>query len=138
MTPPAKRAALTEGPITRTLLLFSLPILGANVLQSLNASINAVWVGHFLGESAFAATSNANLILFFLLGVVFGIGMATTIMVGQTVGAHDIPEARRVVGTGLGFFVAISLLVAIGGVIFTPAMLCALGPPPDAPPPATP
>ena len=134
MTPPASRAALTEGPIARTLLLFSLPILGANVLQSLNASINAVWVGHFLGESAFAATSNANLILFFLLGVVFGIGMATTIMVGQTVGAHDIPEARRVVGTGLGFFVAISLLVAIGGFIATPAMLRAMGTPHDAQP----
>ncbi|MET0936029.1 MAG: MATE family efflux transporter [Luteibacter sp.] len=134
MTPPTARASLTEGPIARTLLLFSLPILGANVLQSLNASINAVWVGHFLGESAFAATSNANLILFFLLGVVFGIGMATTILVGQTLGARDIVEARRVVGTGLAFFVAISLLVAVGGFIATPWMLRAMGTPHDAQP----
>ena len=40
----------------------------------------------------------------------FGVGMATTIMVGQTLGAHDVPGARRVVGTGLGFFVVLSLL----------------------------
>lgn len=135
MTPP--RGALTEGPIARTLLLFSLPILGANVLQSLNASVNAIWVGHFLGESAFAATSNANLILFFLLGVVFGVGMATTIMVGQTLGAHDVPEARRVVGTGLGFFVVLSVLVALGGFVATPLMLRAMGTPHDALPFAT-
>ena len=41
---------LTGGPIARTLLLFALPVLGSNVLQSLNGSINAVWVGRFLGE----------------------------------------------------------------------------------------
>jgi putative MATE family efflux protein len=135
MTTP--RGALTEGPILRTLLVFSLPILGANVLQSLNASVNAIWVGHYLGESAFAATSNANLILFFLLGVVFGVGMATTIMVGQTLGAHDVPGARRVVGTGLGFFVVLSLLVALGGFAATPSMLRAMGTPHDALPFAT-
>ncbi|WP_246749833.1 hypothetical protein [Mesorhizobium caraganae] len=59
---PARRRPvnLTSGPIPRTLLLFELPVLGSNVLQSLNGSINAVWVGRFLGESALTATSNAN------------------------------------------------------------------------------
>lgn len=44
-------ARLTTGPIGRTLLLFSLPVLGSNILQSLNASVNSVWVGRFLGEA---------------------------------------------------------------------------------------
>ena len=51
---------LTEGPITRTLLLFALPTLGANVLQSLNGSINSIWGGRFLGEQAPAATISGN------------------------------------------------------------------------------
>ena len=59
-------------------MIFSLPVLGSNVLQSLNGSINAVWVGRFLGEAALTATSNANLVLFLILGTVFGIGMAAT------------------------------------------------------------
>src|SRR5258708_29281094 len=62
---------LTSGPIPRTLLRFALPVLGSNVLQSLNGSINAVWVGRFLGEAALTATSNANLVLFLILGTVF-------------------------------------------------------------------
>ena len=53
--PPSRKPLLTEGPIARTLLLFSLPILGANVLQSLNASVNMVWIGHYLGEAALTA-----------------------------------------------------------------------------------
>ena len=86
---------LTSGPITSTLLLFALPVLGSNVLQSLNGSVNAVWVGRFLGEAALTATSNANLVLFLMLGTMFGIGMAATILVAQSVGAKNLPEARR-------------------------------------------
>ena len=60
--PPKPNTALTEGAILKTLFLFSLPILAGNVLQSLNGSVNAVWVGRFLGEAALTATSNANTI----------------------------------------------------------------------------
>lgn len=126
--------ALVEGPITRTLLWFALPMLGTNVLQSLNASVNVMWVGRYLGEAAFAATANATLVLFFLLGVVLGIGMATTILVGQALGARDVDGARRVVGTGLTFFVVVSLLVSVAGYFATPAMLHAMGTPGDARP----
>lgn len=127
-------ARLTTGPIGRTLLLFSLPVLGSNILQSLNASINSIWVGHYLGEAALTATSNANIVLFFLLGVVFGISMANTIMVGQAVGARDLDEARRVVGTSTTFFVLLSAAAAALGYLLTPDILAAMGTPADAAP----
>jgi len=135
MSPSVRHTPLlTEGPIARSLLLFSLPILGANVLQSLNASVNAIWIGHYLGEAALTAVSNANLVLFFLLGVVFGISMANTILVGQAVGARDMPQAKRVVGTSTGFFVVLSMTVAILGYVFTGNILDAMGTPADAQP----
>ncbi|MGN6466338.1 MAG: MATE family efflux transporter, partial [Rhizobiaceae bacterium] len=123
---------LTGGPIARTLLMFALPVLGSNVLQSLNGSINAVWVGRFLGESALTATSNANLVLFLLLGTVFGIGMAATILVAQSVGARDLLQARRIVGTSATFFFGVSAVFAICGWIWVDAILDLLGTPPDA------
>ncbi|MGC1549881.1 MAG: MATE family efflux transporter, partial [Rhodanobacter sp.] len=133
MSPSASlRPSLTEGPIARTLLMFSLPILGANVLQSLNASVNMVWIGHYLGESALTASANANLVLFFLLGLVFGISMANTLLVGQAVGARDTDQARRVVGTSIGFFVVLSVVMTAFGYIFTPQILAAMRTPPDA------
>ncbi len=131
---PARRrpADLTSGPIPRTLLLFALPVLGSNVLQSLNGSINAVWVGRFLGEAALTATSNANLVLFLILGTVFGIGMAATILVAQSVGARDLAEARRIVGTSATFFFLISVLLAVCGWVWVDAILNTLGTPADA------
>ena len=61
------RGDLTQGPILRTLLLFSLPTLVSNVLQSLNGTINSIWVGRLIGESALAATANANIIMFLVV-----------------------------------------------------------------------
>lgn len=133
MSPIAGRQPLlTEGPIARTLLMFALPILGSTVLQSLNGSVNAMWIGHFLGEAALTAVSNANLILFLLLGAVFGLSMACTILIGQSLGARNMLEAKRVVGTGVTFFVSVSILVALAGYFGTPWMLRVLGTPVDA------
>ncbi len=133
MATPGRQAGrgrdLTTGPIARTLLLFALPTLGANVLQSLNGSINAVWVGRLLGESALAATSNANLVMFLMFALGFGVGMAATILIGQSMGRRDIVGARRALGTGLGLFAIVSVLIAILGWLFSPALLHLLATP---------
>ncbi len=133
-TAPRRPRDLTSGPIASTLLMFALPVLGSNVLQSLNGSINSVWVGRFLGETALAATSNANLVLFLLLGTMFGIGMAATILVAQSVGARDMVEARRIVGTSATFFFLVSLVFALGGWLWVDQILGLLGTPADVMP----
>ena len=120
---------LTSGPIGRNLLLFSLPILAGNIAQSLNGSVNAVWVGRFLGEAALTATANANNIMFFLIGSVFGIGMASTILIGQAMGARDIAQARRVMGTSATFFIGLSVVIAIAGWFLSRPLLAAMGTP---------
>jgi putative MATE family efflux protein len=125
---------LTEGPILKTLALFALPTLASSVLQSLNGSINAVWVGRFLGEGALAATSNANLVMFMLMSFVFGFGMAATILIGQAFGRRDIEEARRVMGTAIGSFTLVAIAVGALGWIFAPQLLGILGTPEAARP----
>ncbi|MCW0387588.1 Multidrug export protein MepA [Xanthomonas sacchari] len=124
-----KPAVLTEGPIGRQLLLFSLPIMAGNIAQSLNGSVNAVWIGRYLGEAALTAAANANSIMFFLIGSVFGIGMASTILIGQAMGRSDVAQARRVMGTSATFFIGISVLIAAGGWWLARHLLAAMGTP---------
>src|SRR3982751_3583591 len=106
---------LTSGPIGRTLLAFALPTLFSIILQSLNGSINAIWVGRFLGEDALAATSNANIVMFLLMAFVFGFGMASTILIGQAFGRRDVDGARRVLGTAIGAFLLVAAAIAVAG-----------------------
>ncbi len=126
--------SLTEGSISRGLLRFALPILFANVLQSLNGSVNSIWVGRFLGEAALTATSIANTVMFLLIGAAFGIAMAATILIGHSIGANDMHEAKRVVGTSATFFFGISLVMAITGLVICEPILVAMKTPADSMP----
>lgn len=130
-TPAKARPSLTEGPIAKTLILFSLPILLGNVLQTLNGSINAVWIGKYLGEGALAATSNANIIMFFLISSIFGFAMAAVILIGQNLGAKKTHEAKKVVGTSTVFFLTLSIIVAAFGLLFSNTILTWMNTPPD-------
>jgi putative MATE family efflux protein len=141
MAPPARagtharpgvggnRRDLTSGPVMRTLILFALPTLGSNLLQSLNGTVNSIWVGRLIGNAALAATANANIVMFLVFSSVFGFGMAATVKMGQYFGAGDEIAARRTFGSALGFCLGLALLVALLGWISAPALLDLLGTP---------
>ncbi|MDR0782095.1 MAG: MATE family efflux transporter [Pseudomonadales bacterium] len=129
MAAPGK---LTQGPIGKSLLLFALPILGGNVAQSLNGSVNAMWIGHYLGEAALTAAANANNVMFFLIGAVFGIGMASTILVGQAMGAGDVAQARKVVGSSATFFMGAAVLISLWGYTLAPHLLVTIHTPAES------
>lgn len=128
------RGDLTQGSIAPTLLKFALPTLASSILQSLNGTINAIWVGRFLGEGALAATSNANMVMFLLMSFVFGFGMASTILIGQAWGRRDVDEARRIFGTIAASFAVIAVLIGFAGYYLSGSILHLLGTPGDAAP----
>jgi putative MATE family efflux protein len=132
--PPRGRGGrdLTQGPITRTLLIFSLPLLGGNALQSLNGTVNQIWVSHTLGEIAITALGNANIVMMLMMAAVFGVSMAANILIAQFMGARDPDMVRRVMGTTTTFFVGLSLLIALFGGALSPALLDMMGTPPEA------
>jgi putative MATE family efflux protein len=124
--------ALTEGSIPGTLFRFALPILFANIAQSLNGSVNSIWVGRFLGEAALTATSNANTVMFLLIGAAFGVALAATILIGQFIGANNLEGTKRVVGTSATFFAGISVALAVAGLLLCRPLLIAMDTPPGS------
>ncbi|HUZ14342.1 MAG TPA: MATE family efflux transporter [Caulobacteraceae bacterium] len=146
-TPPPRREArphaggrrgaamsreLTEGPITKTLLTFALPVLGGNALQTLNTSVNQFWVAHTLGITAITAIGNSNTLMMLMVGAVFGISMAANILIAQQVGADDLAMAKRVMGTAITFFLVLSVGLALLGWHLAPLVLDAMRTPASA------
>jgi putative MATE family efflux protein len=125
---------LTQGPIGRTLLFFAVPTLVANILQSLNVSINSIWIGRFLGENALAATANASNVIFLAFSAMFGFGMAAMVLVGQHIGRKDLDGARRAIGGGAGLILCVSFVMMAIGIGLTDRLLHLLGTPAEAAP----
>ena len=57
---PSAKGDLTRGPILRTLVVFAIPALISNIAQTVNGSINTVWVGRLLGENTLAEIGRAH------------------------------------------------------------------------------
>jgi putative MATE family efflux protein len=126
------RRDLTTGPVFMTLFAFALPSLGVNILQSINGSVNSIWIGRSLGEAALAASSNAGQIMFLMFGTLFGFAMATTVLIGQHMGRRDIDAVRRTIGSALALFMIAGVATATLGWIFAPDLLHMLATPRDA------
>src|SRR3546814_15473274 len=103
---------LTGGPIAKTLVLFALPTLASNILQTLSSSVNSIWVGQFLGERALDATANANIIMFLLLATFFGFGKSATGLVCRSAGRGHVAAARRAAGATIGLCLLVSACIA--------------------------
>jgi putative MATE family efflux protein len=131
LTTPHRRD-LTTGPVAATLFAFALPSLGVNILQSINGSINSVWIGRFLGEAALAASSNAGMVMFLMFATLFGFAMATTILIGQHMGRRDPEAVRRTLGSAIGLFGIFGVATAVLGWIFAPDLLHLMATPKDA------
>ncbi|MGH6956878.1 MAG: MATE family efflux transporter, partial [Caulobacteraceae bacterium] len=123
---------LTEGPILKTLVKFSLPLLGGNVLQQLNVTANQFWVSHLLGVTDITAIGNANSVMMLMLGAVFGATMAANILIAQEVGRGDVRMVKRVMGTAVFFFVVVSSILSLTGGYFAPHILSLMRTPPAA------
>jgi len=123
-TPPR---SLLHGAIRTTLLHLSLPLLAGYVLQSLNSSINAIWIGRYLGEAALTAATHANNLVFALIALLFGISQACNLLVAQAVGAGNLPLARQVTGTSASLFLLGAMGISLGGWLLAPGLLQAMG-----------
>lgn len=125
---------LTVGSIPRNLILFSLPMLMGNVLQTAYSVVNAVWVGKFLGKSALAAVSVSFPVVFALMALAGGLTMAANILISQYAGAREWPEVKRVVQTSTIFVVAISVALMVVGEICAVPLLKMMATPPEVMP----
>ena len=63
---------LTEGPLLKRLLLFSLPLMATNVLQLLFNAADIMVVGQFAGDNSLAAVGSTSSVIHLLTNVFMG------------------------------------------------------------------
>lgn len=131
-----RRPSIQEGPLWRSFLVFLLPLIGQNILQSLGMTINSIVVGQMLGTGALAAVATFMPLAFFFIAFVIGVTAGASVLIGQAWGAQKIDLVRRIGGTALGATLAIGLVIGTTGIALAPWMLDRMGTPADVMAPA--
>lgn len=68
---------LTQGSITKTLLLFAMPMIAGNLLQQFYNIADTLIVGRFLGAEALAAVGSSYTLMTFLTSILLGLSMGS-------------------------------------------------------------
>lgn len=113
------------------LLVFLIPLMLSNVLQSASQTMASIWIGRLISTQALGAISAVFPIVFLLFSFVFGVSSGASVLVGQAFGAGDHHKVKRIAGTVLGAALYLGIIVAIVGSLWSTAMLAWLRTPPD-------
>lgn len=130
-----KKYDFTKAPLIKSLLVLSIPIIIANILQTLYSLIDTFWVGR-LGASAVAAVSLSLPVLFLVLALGLGMSLSGTILVAQYKGKKDQKNVNLVSGQTFLMLAVSSLILSAIGWFAAKPILTLLGAAPDVLPDA--
>ena len=80
---------MTEGPILPSVLLYSLPLIGGNLMQQLYNTFDSIIVGNLVGDTALAAVGAGGQILGLLITAFLGAGAGAGILIAMYYGAQE-------------------------------------------------
>src|SRR5580693_5345953 len=118
-------------PMWRLLLVFLVPLILSNVLQSASQTMASIWIGRLISTQALGAVSAVFPIIFLLFSFVFGVSSGSSVLIGQAFGARDHHKVKKIAGTVLGAALYLGIIVAVLGAIGSPTVLGWLGTPRD-------
>lgn len=98
--------------LRRTVLRLALPIVGSDLLQRGVNVVDAMLVGR-LGAAELAAVGLSQLLLMFIMALVYGLGVGSTVMVAFHTGAAD--ETRRAWAVRTSLLIGVVASLGLGG-----------------------
>lgn len=112
---------LTEGPVTRSMLLFALPMILGNLLQQLYNVADTLIVGRCLGPDALAAVGSSYSLMTFLTSILLGLCMGSGVCFSILFGSREAEKLRE------SIFVSF-VVIAIATVLLTGVVMALTDP----------
>ena len=123
---------LTTGVVWQRLLVFFLPIAAGTCIQQLYNAFDALIVGRFVGTIALAAVGGSSaMIVNLLIGFFVATTAGASVVIAQIYGAGREEDVRTAAGNAIAVFALLGLVLAVLGVVASPAMLRLLNTPED-------
>ena len=128
----AEEKDLTQGDLTKTLLLFALPYIGANFLQALYGAADLIIVGKFCNSSVVSAVAIGSYLLQTLIFFITGLTVSGTVLIGKAYGAKQYDSILKIINTMTISFIVASIVISILLILFDSQLLTLLNTPQEA------
>ncbi len=110
-------------PMWRLFLVFLIPLMLSNALQSASQTVASIYLGRLIGVNALAAVSAVFPIIFLLISFIIGLSSGSTVLIGQAYGAKNPHAMKRVAATTLTVSLVLGVILGLIGALATRPML---------------
>ncbi len=121
-----KEQTLTTGPVSKTMLLFAVPLILGNLLQQAYNIVDTWVVGHFVGSDAVAAVGSAFTLMNFLTSILLGLSLGSGVVISFYFAKKEDERLLACVQASF-FLVALAAvfltLISVGGIDIIIALL---------------
>lgn len=112
------KSDFTQGSILKKMLKFMIPILGALVLQAMYGAVDILVVGWFGTTAGISGVSTGSAVVNLVIFTVTGLSMGITVLIGRYIGEKREEKVGKVIGGAICFFAVLSVLIAVGMLVF--------------------
>ena len=114
----------TGKSIAKLLILFVIPIWLGSFFQQLYNTVDAIFVGRFVGKAALAAVGGPTAqIVSLLIGVFVELAAGCSVIIAQYFGANSDKKVGKAIHTAMAIALICGVAITALGLIFTPALL---------------
>ena len=124
--------SIIEGKIFPSLTKFALPILFSLILQALYGAVDLWMVSQFGSNADVSAVSTGSQTMMIVNGIVTGLSMGITILLGKSVGEKNDRQSANIIGSSVWVFSIIGAIITIILLFTAPNIATALHTPKEA------
>ena len=114
---------MTQGNITRHILMFALPLVLGNLFQQMYNLVDTYVVGQYATNEAYAAVGSVGVIVNIFIGLFSGFATGAGVVISQHFGAHDPEKVTKTVHTAAMTTLILCPIFTVLGLGLTPLML---------------
>lgn len=125
-------SSLLTGNVTKSLCLFTLPILLTLLLQVMYGAADMAIVGHFSDVPNASAVTTGSMVMMLLTNACTGLATGVTILIGRKIGEGNRKELGTIIFNAALFFLLLSLTVMGCGLFFETQIISLMNCPQNA------
>lgn len=128
---------MTQGNITRHIIMFAIPLLIGNLFQQMYNTVDTWVVGNYVSNEAFSAVGTVGPIINMLIGFFMGLSSGAGVVISQYYGAQQYDRVRHTVHTAIVMTLGLAVILTIAGILLVPYLLNLMNMPAEVIPEAT-
>ena len=128
---------MTQGSITKHIIMFALPLLAGNIFQQLYNTVDTWVVGNYVSNEAFSAVGTVGPIINMLIGFFMGLSSGAGVVISQYYGNQNYEKVQNTVHTAIVLTLVLGVLFTFAGIGLIPYMLDLMNMPAEVIPEAT-